>query len=159
MGRQGSRRANPANLQRGCDARRAAAPSRRVAASAACLQWSVGLPLRAVAPMAGETACSRPEGWFILGGARWCGLLDGVAMRSLQRRCWALGPSLGGGLTPDLKLVGCRRCWWWVRAVLQGSGVAVDAGAAQASFLISDWFLCGRDGRRQRSGRGGFRSA
>jgi hypothetical protein len=31
-------------------------------------------------------------------------------------------PSLGSGLTPDSKLVGCRRCWRCVWVVLQGVG-------------------------------------
>jgi hypothetical protein len=81
--------------------------------------------------MAGDTACSRSKVWFILGGAQRCDLLGGAAVWSLRLQCWVLGPSHGGGLVLDLKLVGHLQHW----CCCMGSDVTVDTGAAQVSFL------------------------
>jgi hypothetical protein len=106
-------------------------PPRRAVASAVPLQWSVGLPFRAMAPMAGDTTYSRSEVWFIHGGARRCGLLGSVAVQSLRWWCWALGLSLGGGLVLHSKLVGHRRRWQCVWVVLLGPDVAVGVGPGE----------------------------
>jgi hypothetical protein len=57
-------------------------------------------------------------------------------VRSLRRRGWALGPSLGGGLALDAKLVGHRRCWRCVWAVLQGSDVVHELPWSPAGFSM-----------------------
>jgi hypothetical protein len=134
MGHLGSRRADPANLRWECVVR-CAVPSRRAMASAARLRWSVGLPLHVVPPMAGGNDMLKAGGVVHPWGRS--------AVRSPQRRGDAIFVMTMLGAQPlswqwiDTGFKACRSSTALAVGcvVLQGSGIAVDAGAAQASFL------------------------